>query len=339
MKINESGRLLVSLVLAVVSLLAMAVLMLIYGWLPEAQSTLSGAVDDVFYFVVATSVILTLGVVAAMMWLMYRYRRRTANDRSDEVKPNATLELAWVVLPTILVLVVFTWGFRSFVTVNVAPPNAYEIYVTGQKWFWEFEYPNGVTTANEFAVPVDRPVKLIMTSRDVLHSFFVPEFRVKHDVIPNRYTTVWFEATEESGNGDDDFVQVFCTEYCGTNHSKMGAELKVLAPGEFETWLAERNTGDMTPIELGSYLYSQKTCVACHSVDGSPGVGPTFLNLYGSTHGLADGSTVTVDEEYLRSSILQPMAQITEGYQPVMPVIPLEDDEVVALIEYIKSLE
>ncbi len=344
-QINEKGRALAVLVVAVAALLGMAILAGVYGWLPSSLSTLAPDIDGPFMFVVWTSALLTVGVVGFALYYMFRYRRRTSEDRTEPVPANHMLEISWIVVPTILVLIVFTWGFKSFVKLNVAPPDAYEIQVIGQKWFWEFEYPNGVRTANEFAVPVDRPVKLIMHSRDVLHSFFIPEFRVKHDVLPNRYTTVWFQATEETRRPVDEndrggFIQVFCTEYCGTNHSKMGAELRVLSPEDFETWLASRDVGDMTPVEYGALLYRQKTCVACHSIDGSAAVGPTFAGLYDQpNHALADGSTVTADENYLRESILRPQARITAGFQPVMPMFQFTDDEVSALIEYIKSLQ
>lgn len=344
-QINEKSRALAVLVVAVASLLGMAVLAGVYGWLPSGLSTLAPAIDGPFRFVVWTSSLLTVGVVGFAVYYVFRYRRRTSEDRTEPVAANHLLEISWIVIPTILVLVVFTWGFKSFVKISVAPANAYEIQVTGQKWFWEFEYPNGVKTANEFAIPVDRPVKLIMHSRDVIHSFFIPEFRVKHDVIPNRYTTVWFQATEETrppadANDRGGFIQVFCTEYCGTNHSKMGAELRVLSPERFEEWLASRNVGDMTPAEYGALLYTQKTCVACHSLDGAAGVGPTFAGLFGSTgHEMSDGSTVDVDENYLRESLLRPQAKVVAGFQPVMPMFQFSDDEVDALVEYIKSLQ
>lgn len=347
MNINENGRALTAIVLSVLSLIGMTLLVVLYSWLPEARSTLAASIDDAFYFVVWTSTVLTVGVVAYMLYLMMKFRRRSNEERTEGVPPNHTLELAWIVLPTILVLVVFTWGFRSFVSINVAPPNTYDIYVTAQKWFWQFQYPNGVTTSNEFVVPVDRPVKLIMTSQDVLHSFFIPEFRVKHDVVPNRYTTVWFQATEETApaavEGEQgDFIQVFCTEYCGTNHSKMGAELRVLSLADFDNWLATGGgRGDMEPLELGQYLYTNQACVGCHSTDGSQVIGPTFQGLYGQTnHTLADGTTVTVDEEYLRESILQSQAKVAAGFQPVMPSYAnLSNEEVTGLIEFIKSLQ
>ncbi len=339
MRINEKRRALAVGIIATVMILAMVILALSYGLLPEQKSTLAAAVDGPFMFVIYTGFVLLLGVVGFTLYYMFRFRRRESDERTEPVPPNQLLEITWVIVPTILVLIAFTWGFKSFVKINVAPPNAYEIQVRAQKWFWEFEYPNGVTTTNTFAVPVDRPIKLIMTSRDVIHSFFAPEFRIKHDVIPNRYTTLWFEA-EEVSDGPDDFIQVYCAEYCGTNHSKMGAELRVLSQEEFDDWLVSRDIGDLSPVELGEVLHTQKTCVACHSIDGSAAVGPTFRGLFGLTgHEMADGSTVEVDENYLRESILRPQAKISAGYAPVMPMIELSEDEVTALIEYIKTLQ
>jgi cytochrome c oxidase subunit 2 len=338
MRINEKGRAIAIGVVATVMLLGMAILALIYGFLPEQRSTLASAVDGPFLYVLYTGSLLVVGVVSFSLFYMFRFRRRDSEERTEPVAPNHALEISWIVLPTILVLIAFTWGFKSFIKINVAPPNAYEIQVRAQKWFWEFEYPNGVTTSSEFAVPVDRPVKLIMTSRDVIHSFFAPEFRIKHDVIPNRYTTVWFESGEVTEG--DDFIQVYCAEYCGTNHSKMGAELRVLSQADFDDWLVSQDVGDLSPVEFGEVLHVQKTCVACHSTDGAAGVGPTFQGLFGRLeHEMEDGSVVEVDENYLRESILRPQTQVSAGYAPVMPMMELSEDEVNALIEFIKTLQ
>lgn len=306
-------------------------------WLPEGASTMSGEIDALFYFVYWISVILFIGVVGTMAYFAYKYRRRSEHDRPAVVHESKLIEAAWIVIPTILVLVVFTWGFRAFLQLQVAPPNAYQITVTGQKWIWQFKYPNGATVGGEGAelhVPVGRPIQLKMSSQDVIHSFFVPAFRVKQDVLPNRYTYVWFEATKQ------DTFDVFCTEYCGTGHSNMMAKVVVQSQDAFNTWLQEAAVGASgSPAERGQLLYQQLGCQGCHSLDGSPGVGPSFQGLFGTERPLADGGTVTADENYLRESILQPAAQVAAGFQPQMPTAyaGLSEDELNALIAFIQE--
>ena len=302
-------------------------------WLPEAASTMAPKIDSLFTFVNVVSGILLVGVVTAMLWFMYRYRRQDPAERPSPVKESKLLEISWIVIPTILVLLVFNWGFKSFVAQKTIPDNAYEIQVQARSWGWSFEYPNGVTTDTLY-VPADEPVKTTMSSQDVIHSFYVPAFRVKQDVLPNRYTSVWFEATKE-GTYD-----LFCTEYCGRNHSEMDAEVKVVSRARFDEWLESAGTPDDIPLpELGEKLYTQQGCQGCHSLDGSDMVGPTWKGLYGKTdHQMADGSTVTADANYLRESILQSGAKVVEGYQNVMPsYASLSEREVTGLVEFIKE--
>ena len=302
-------------------------------WLPTDASTLAPEFDSLFYFVLWTSTVIFVGVVAAMIYFAYKYRRRSPDEQPELVEESKLMEISWVVIPTILVLLVFTWGFQSFIKFGVAPPNAYEINVRAQQWSWLFEYPNGVQSS-ELHVPVDRPVRLKMSSTDVIHSFGVPAFRVKQDVLPNRYTYVWFEPTETGT------YTVFCTEYCGTQHSGMLADIVVQSQSEFNQWLEESGTPDDMPLpELGERLYQQQGCQACHSLDGSRGVGPSFQGIYGSTHQFADGTSAEVDENYLRESILEPGAKVVEGFQNVMPASygSLSEREISALVAFIKS--
>ena len=303
-------------------------------WLPERASTLAEGIDHLFYFILWASVVLFVLVVAAMVYLTFKYRRRSEDHQSQLVTESKLLELSWIVIPTILVLVVFTWGFQVFVKIGVAPPDAYEIQVRGVQWQWNFEYPNGAVTTDTLRVPANRPVRLNMISQDVLHSFFVPAFRVKHDVLPNRYSSVWFETVREGA------FEIFCTEYCGTSHSDMGGQVIAMAPDEFNEWLESAvMSGDMTPAEMGRVLYTQQVCQSCHSLDGSRMVGPTFQGLYGSEHALADGSTVTVDDNYLHESIVEPSAKIVAGYPPAMPAnySSLTEEQLGALIAFIKE--
>jgi len=212
-----------------------------------------------------------------------------------------------------------------------------EVKVTGQQWFWSFDYPEGATSVNELVVPVDRPIKLLMSSKDVIHSFFVPEFRIKMDVLPNRYTITWFEATNEGE------YTLFCAEYCGKSHSDMIGTVKVVSDREYAEWIeAGATEGEgLSPVEYGAQLYKSKACYTCHSVDGTPNVGPSFKGVYGHETELADGSSTIVDENYIRESILEPQAKVVSGFQPVMPTFQgiLKDKQIEALIAYIKSLK
>lgn len=302
-------------------------------WLPEQASTIASELDSLFYFVYWASVVLFVGVVAAMLYLAVKYRRESPEDRPSLVEESKLIEISWVVVPAILVLVVFTWGFQTFIKMGVAPSNSYEITVRGQQWSWLFEYPNGVQSS-ELHVPVDRPVRLKMSSTDVLHSFFVPAFRIKQDVLPNRYTYVWFEPTKQ------DTFKVLCTEYCGTQHWAMDADVIVQSQAAFRQWLQDAATPEDLPLpELGQRVYQQQGCQACHSLDGSDGVGPTFQNLHGAERQFADGSSAEADDNYLRSSILEPGQDIVEGYQNVMPgsYSSLSERELSALVAFIKA--
>ncbi len=307
------------------------------AWLPEGVSTLAPEVDAIFKFVNLVSVILFAGVVLAIIYFAYRYRRKHPNERPLPIKESKLLEAAWIVIPLILVLVTFTWGFRVYMRLNVAPPDSYVINVEGRQWSWLYKYPNGATSA-ELHVPADRPVRLRMISTDVIHSFFVPAFRIKQDVLPNRYSYVWFQATKP---GTYDY---FCTEYCGTQHSGMIGKITVHTPEDFQEWL--QNAGipaDMPPAEAGKLIFQQQGCQACHAVEasGGPAIGPSLFGLFGKTEQLQDGSSVPVDENYLRESILEPQAKVVAGYPPIMPAsyAALPEDQITALVEYIKTLQ
>lgn len=303
-------------------------------WLPEAASSIAGDVDALFYFILRTSIVLFVGVVGTMIFFAYRYRRRSQADRPLPFKENKWVEASWIIIPTVLVAIVFTWGFQVFVRLGVAPPNSYEITVRATKWSWLFEYPNGARS-NTLHVPVSRPVKLRMSSSDVIHSFFVPAFRVKQDVLPGRYTYVWFEATRQ------DTFQVMCTEYCGQQHSTMITSVVAQSQDEFEVWLQEAVIDEsMPPAARGELLFTQQGCFACHSVDGTTGSGPTVQGLALSERTFTDGTSATADENYLRESIINPAALIVEGFAPVMPGqygATLTTEEIDALIAYIQE--
>jgi len=304
--------------------------------LPPVNSTVASDVDALFTFINVTSAILLLGITAAIIYFAVKYKRKSEDDVTPVIKHNTALEVTWTVIPLILILIVFFWGFRGYVEMRNAPDNSYVVYVTANSFFWQFTHPNGVQTTGELHVPNGRPVKLMMQSRDVIHSFFVPDFRIKQDVLPGRYTTAWFQ-TKYAGES-----VVFCTEYCGTGHSDMMAKVIALEPADFETWLADakaESERELPLADLGRQLYQQQGCLGCHSVDGSAMIGPTFAGLFGKERKFTDGSSVVADEEYLRESIYQPNAKIVEGFNPVMISYQgiLNDQQVNALIEFIKE--
>lgn len=304
--------------------------------LPPVNSTVASDVDALFTFINVTSAILLLGITAAIIYFAVKYKRKSEDDVTPVIKHNTALEVTWTVIPLILILIVFFWGFRGYVEMRNAPDNSYVVYVTANSFFWQFTHPNGVQTTGELHVPNGRPVKLMMQSRDVIHSFFVPDYRIKQDVLPGRYTTAWFQ-TKNAGES-----VVFCTEYCGTGHSDMMAKVIALEPADFEVWLAgakAESERELPLAELGRQLYQQQGCLGCHSVDGSAMIGPTFAGLFGKERTFTDGSTAVADEEYLRESIYQPGNKVVEGFNPVMISYQgiLNDQQVNALIEFIKE--
>ena len=308
-------------------------------FMPEAVSTVAGEVDALFYFLFLVSTFFFLLIVALMVYFVVKYRRvdRDKVGFTSGVAENHKLETAWTVIPSILLVITFIWGFRVFMDLSVAPKDAYQIKVTGQKWFWTFDYPNGANSVGELVVPVGKPVELLLSSKDVIHSFFVPAFRTKMDALPNRYTVIWFTATKEGE------YPALCTEFCGTSHSNMLATVKVVSQPDFAKWLEESEVAGqgMSPVEYGASVFKKNACFTCHSLDGTPGVGPTFKGIYGTQEKLTSGSSVLVDENYIRESILDPGAKITAGYQPVMPTYQgiLKDKQIEALIAYMKSLK
>ncbi|MEM7026062.1 MAG: cytochrome c oxidase subunit II, partial [Pseudomonadota bacterium] len=267
---------------------------------------------------------------------MVRYRASKQHDANAAPDHNTPLEVFWTVVPTAIVVVLFWQSYKTYMDLANPPLDAYEINVTGQKWNWLFEYPNGYIDA-DLHVPIGTPVVLTMTSPDVMHSFYVPEFRVKRDIIPGRYTKVWFEA---DGVGVYD---IFCTEYCGTEHSSMMSRMVVHELADYHAWLEEASDfiSRMPAPEAGEMLYNMRGCKQCHSVDGASGIGPTFQGLYGREEVFTDGTSLIADENYIQNSIYEPQAQIVAGYDPVMPTYRgrLKEEEVRVLIEYIKTLK
>lgn len=311
------------------------------NWVPEAASSFAGKVDGVLWFVTVLSIVFFILITFLLVYFSFKYKRITENDETPYITGNQTLEIIWTVIPSILLFVIFAYGLIVYKEMRTPPGDAVEVNVTAKQWIWIFKYQNGKSTINELFVQHNRPVKMVMRADDVLHSFFVPAFRVKQDLVPGMYTQLWFNPTK-IGTYD-----LFCAEYCGTGHSQMLAKVYVMSPEAFSRW--EKGDEEETttfastksPEELGKDMYSKNGCAACHSIDGSAGVGPTFKALYGKNESLQDGTTIEVDENYLRESILIPQAKVVQGFAPSMPSFKgiLTDEEIDALIAYIKSLK
>ena len=299
---------------------------------PVEASSISGEVDQLLFFLVAVAAFFTIVIFGAIFYFAIRYRRRSDNELPAAVHGSIPLEIVWMVIPFGLTMVMFTWGASIFFRERRPPDNALPIYVVAKQWMWKLQHVEGQREINELHIPVGRPVKLTMTSEDVIHSFFVPAFRTKQDVVPGRYTTTWFEATKPGK------YHLFCAEYCGANHSGMGGWIYAMEPQDYQTWLSGGTPG-ATLAENGEKLFENLACANCHKADGS-GRCPALGGLFGKDVKLADGSTVKADEGYIRESILRPAAKIVAGYQPVMPTFQglVTEEGVLQLVEYIKSL-
>jgi cytochrome c oxidase subunit 2 len=306
-------------------------------WLPPAASSEAGSHDSLFYFILYLSIFFFVLVVGAMLFFVIKYRRRSADQKTSSFKHHSKLEFAWAAIPAVILVFVFVWGFKGFMASSVPPGDAIEVRVTAQRWSWTFDYPKDGISTSELVVPVGRPVKLTMSSLDVIHSFYVPAFRVKRDVLPNRYTVLWFTA-EEKGDYD-----VMCAEYCGTKHSSMLAKVRVMSEQGYTDWIDSGgglSGKGMSSAEFGKLLFNKKGCLTCHSVDGSKLTGPSMKGKYNTLETLAGGKQVKVDDNYLRESITTPNAKVVQGYKPVMPTYAgrLKEKQLNAIIDYIKSL-
>jgi cytochrome c oxidase subunit 2 len=306
-------------------------------WLPEKASTFAGSVDWAFMLYYWISIFFFVLICGLIIVFTVKYiRRRPEQLATAQITHNLTIELAWTLIPLVIVIALFFIGMKGYLHMRVAPADAMQVNVRGQKWSWSFDYPSGAVN-DTLVVPVNVPVKLVMTSRDVLHSFFIRDFRTKADVLPNRYHSLWFQATRTGT------FPVQCTQYCGTNHSYMLTAVKVVEREAYDEWLA--NASDpgkgKTPEQFGAILYTKRGCSACHSIDGSKGVGPSWKGLYGRQEMMTTGTGTMVDEAYLKESMMAPTAKVVMGFQPVMPVFQgvLSDREVAALIAYIKTLK
>lgn len=311
-------------------------------WLPADASVTTRNIDWVWDFMVWMSVLTALAVFVAMFHFVTKYRAksRAANEHAEKsAEHNTALEITWSVLPLFVVIALFVWGFKGFVDLRTPPKDAMELHANAQKWKWTFDYKcaRGGMTDDTLHVPIDRPVRMLISSVDVLHALYIPSFRTKMDAVPGRYTDLWFQATKA---GD---YPIFCAEYCGTSHSDMLSHVVVHPPGEYETWLrgACEKADSLVGPERGKKLYTQQGCDTCHTVDGTPKIGPTWKGLFGKSESFADGSTHQVEENYLRESMMDPTAKVVKGFAPSMPTYKgkLSDKDIDGLIEYIKTLK
>jgi len=298
---------------------------------PASASAHSGPVDWLYIFLVALSALTTLAIFGVILVFGMKYRRRHGRE-ATQIEGSLVLEIAWSVIPLGIFLVIFVWGAVLFFQLRTPPRDAAEIYVVGKQWMWKLEHMEGASEVDELHVPVDRDIKLIMTSQDEIHSFFVPEFRIKQDVLPGRYTTLWFRATKVGT------YRLLCAQYCGTAHSGMIGSVYVMNPQDYQAWL----TGGAPSGSLaqnGQTLFQQLGCSTCHRFDVQ-GRGPNLTGIFGKPVALEDGRTVTADENYVRESILSPAAKVVSGFQPIMPSFQgqVSEDQLNALVAYVKSL-
>ncbi len=294
-------------------------------------SNIAGKINTSFIFVVGACIVLLVMVTLTMLFFLYKYNRKR-NPVAREIRENLPLEVVWTVIPTLLVIVMFYFGWVDFDYIRNPPGNAMPVTVIARQWSWIFVYENG-RRSDTLRVPVGRPVKLILTSEDVLHCFYVPAYRVKEDCVPGMKTHMWFTANV-AGTYD-----IFCTEYCGLEHSHMLSKLVTMPEKDFASWYQREEAAAK---DRGPELLQTKGCLGCHTTDGTKKVGPTFKGLYGSTVTvLTEGKKrqVVADEEYLRKSVLEPAADIAEGYPNIMPKLPLSKEELDAIVEYLKTLK
>jgi cytochrome c oxidase subunit II len=299
---------------------------------PEQASSIAKSVDQLYLFLTAVTLFFTALIFSVIFYFMIKYRRRSPDERPRAIEGSFPLEVLWTAIPTLIVAVIFVWGSTLYFQNAEPPKGSLEIFVTGKEWMWKIEHPEGQREINELHVPLGRPVKLTMTSEDVIHDFFVPAFRVKKDVLPGRYTTLWFEATKVGT------FHLFCAQYCGAFHAGMIGSIIVQEPDEYERWLAGGAPGESVE-QAGEKVFQASGCSTCHVADGR-GLGPSLLGVYGNPVKLTTGETVAADDAYMRESILLPKAKIVLGYSPIMPSFQgqMTDEQLNNVIAYLRAL-
>ena len=299
---------------------------------PVRVMSTAEAIDPVFMFIFGACLVLLLGITVAMLYFVIRYHRSRAPEATSTAEGNLWLEIVWTALPTLLVLVMFYYGWSGYLSLRNVPEGAMEVTATARMWSWNFSYPNG-TSSPKLYVPVGKAVKVNLESQDVIHGFFLPAFRVKRDVVPGMKNHAWFVAAKPGS------YDLFCSQYCGTNHSAMITTVEALPEQEFTEWLEHAKGGET---HGGLEELEKHGCLGCHSIDGSPKIGPTFKGVWGRTVSVMTGGaerTITSDEAYLRRSILEPGADVVKGFPPIMPPFVLKEEELKPIMEYLKGLK
>lgn len=301
---------------------------------PEQASNFAPSVDALMLYITAVCLFFAVSVTAAIVFFFFKYHRKKPGDIGVPIHGDSRLEAIWLVVPTILAMTMFSAGAVIYVDYRRAPLDTLDIYVIGKQWMWKSQQPNGLKEINELHIPVGRNVKLILASEDVIHNFSVPDFRVKMDAMPGHYNTMWFRPTKIGR------YHFFCSQYCGTNHAIMGGWVTVMDPSDYAAWLSGSSDANANPVVAGEKLFSEKACATCHLANGK-GRAPSLNGVYGAKVLLADGSTVTADDAYIRESIVTPSAKIVAGYQPLMPTFQgqMTEEQILSLTAYIKSLQ
>ena len=299
---------------------------------PEQASTLAAQVDYLYFYILAVTIFFGVGCAIAILFFAIKFREKEKFAKGADIHGSMVLELTWTVIPFVIAMSIFVFGSIVFYNLYRMPADAMEIYVVGKQWMWKFQHPTGQRQINELHVPVGKRIKLVMTTEDVLHDVYIPAFRTKADVVPGRYTNIWFEATKPGK------YHLYCAEYCGLNHSGMGGWVYVLEQRDYDNWLAG-NVASQTPAQAGADLFNKLNCATCHQEQGG-GTGPSLKGQFKTERKLVSGDTVVMDEGYIRNSILNPQGQIVQGYSGNMPSFKgqVTEEQLVAIVEYIKSL-
>jgi cytochrome c oxidase subunit 2 len=300
--------------------------------LPEQASNFAQEVDLFYYFLIALTAFFSIIIAVAGSVFMIKYRRRRDDEIPEQIEGALKLEITWTVIPFLISMFIFAWGAKLYFQMYTPPAEALEIFITGKQWMWRSQHPDGQREINMLHVPLGRRIKLTMTSEDVIHSYFIPAFRTKADVVPGRYTSYWFEATKAGT------YHLFCAEYCGTQHSGMIGSVVVMEPADYQAWLSGGSKED-SPSAAGQKLFASLACNTCHAEENR-GRGPTLAGVYGKEVRLDNGSTVVADDVYIRESILNPRAKTVAGYPAIMPTFQgqVSEEQILQLIAYIKSI-
>jgi cytochrome c oxidase subunit 2 len=299
---------------------------------PAEASGIAPYVDALYFFLVAMTIFGTTFVAILLLVFSVRYRREK-NPVATQVEGSTLLEATWTIIPLAIFLVTFVWGALLYFRIYDPPANAMNIYVVGKQWMWKAEHPGGQHEINALHIPTGKPIQLTMISQDVFHSFSIPDFRIKREVIPGRYSTVWFEATQVGT------YHLFCTQYCGTQHSGMVGEITVMTPADYKKWLDQSNSGQSLA-QNGERLFASMGCNSCHNGTAAAR-GPSLAGVYGSKLTLTDGRQILVDDAYIRNAILNPSEHVTAGFAPIMPTYQgqISEDGLIDLVEFIKNMQ